>query len=109
MKLSRQSAKPPRRCGLPLLFSYLVNRTVEDGRDSAFTYGLINKGYPAADARVIHLGQLSQGFVAAVMQRPAKDITADARQRLRAGGGLETVREDAPVRLHPVGPKNWSE
>ena len=35
------------------------------------------------------------------MQRPAADITADARQRLRAGGGLETVREDAPVRLHP--------
>jgi hypothetical protein len=58
-------------------------------------------GDPAADARVVHLSQLSQGFVAAVMQRPAADITADARQRLRAGGGLETVREDAPVRLHP--------
>src|ERR1700704_284215 len=35
------------------------------------------------------------------MQRPAADIAADARQRLRTGGGLETVREDASVRLHP--------
>src|SRR5439155_21519253 len=48
---------------------------------------------PATDARVVHLGQLGQGFVAAVMQRPAADIAADARQRLRTGGGLETVRE----------------
>ena len=58
-------------------------------------------GDPAADARVVHLGQLGQGFVAAVMQRPAADIAADAHQRLRACGGLETVREDAPVRFHP--------
>src|SRR5438477_5710194 len=56
---------------------------------------------PAADARIVHLGQLSQGFVAAMMQRPAANVAADARQRLRAGGGLETVREDASVRLHP--------
>src|SRR5215475_3379633 len=58
-------------------------------------------GDPAADAWVVHLGQLGQGFVAAVMKRPAANLAADARQRLRAGGGLETVREDAPVRLHP--------
>ena len=58
-------------------------------------------GDPAADARVVHLGQLSQGLVAAVMQRPASDFPADARQRLRAGGGLETVRKNTPVRLHP--------
>src|SRR6266404_1633154 len=56
---------------------------------------------PAADARVVHLGELGQGFVAAMMQRPAADITADARQRRRAGGGLETVREDASLRRHP--------
>ena len=56
---------------------------------------------PAADARVVHLRQLSQGFVAAVMQRPAANIAADALQCRRAYGGLETVREDAPVRLHP--------
>src|SRR5262249_48056725 len=58
-------------------------------------------GDPAADARVVHLGQLGQGFVAAMMKRPASDITTDARQCLWAGGGLETVREDASVRLHP--------
>src|SRR5215470_19044545 len=57
-------------------------------------------GDPTADARVVHLGQLSQGFVAAVMQRPATNLAADARQRLGAGGRLETVREDAPVRLY---------
>src|SRR5436190_16759549 len=56
---------------------------------------------PAADARIVHLRQLGQGFVAAMMQRPATDIAADARQRRRTGGGLETVREDASVRLHP--------
>src|ERR1700745_2299745 len=58
-------------------------------------------GDPAADARVVHLGQFGQGLVAAMMKRPAADIAADARQCLRADGGLETVREDAPVRLHP--------
>src|ERR1700751_6292941 len=47
-------------------------------------------GDPAADARVVHLGQLGQGFVAAVMKRPAANLAADARQRLRSGGGLET-------------------
>ena len=41
-------------------------------------------GDPAADARVVHLGQLGQGLVAAVMQRPTPDLPADARQRLRA-------------------------
>ena len=51
---------------------------------------------PAADARVVHLGQFGQGLVAAMMKRPAADISADARQCLRADGGLETVREDAP-------------
>src|SRR5215471_12348383 len=58
-------------------------------------------GDPAADARVVHLGQFGQGLVAAMMKRPAADIPADARQCLRADGGLETVREDAPVRLRP--------
>src|SRR5215472_8579660 len=56
---------------------------------------------PAADARIVHLGQFGQGLVAAKMKRPATDVAADARQRLRTGGGLETVREDAPVQLHP--------
>src|SRR5262245_39635354 len=56
---------------------------------------------PATDARIVHLGQFRQGFVAAMMQRPATDVAADALQRRRAGGGLETVCEDAPLRLHP--------
>ena len=43
---------------------------------------------PAPDARVVHLGQFSQGLVAAVMQRPAPDFPADARQRFRADGRL---------------------
>lgn len=44
-------------------------------------------GDPAADARVVSPGQVSQGFVAAVMQRPAANFPADARQRLRTGSG----------------------
>src|SRR5258705_12102795 len=63
---------------------------------------------PAADARIVHLGQLWQGFVAAMMQRPAADIAAGARQRRRAGGRVETQWEDAALRLHPhdlPGPK----
>src|SRR6188472_2205963 len=58
-------------------------------------------GDPAANARIVHLGQLSQCFVAALMQRPAANFAADARQRLWASRGLETVCEDAPPRLHP--------
>src|ERR1700720_346540 len=42
---------------------------------------------PAANARVVHLGQFGQRFVAAMMQRPAAYLAADARQRLRAGSG----------------------
>jgi len=56
---------------------------------------------PAADARIVHLGQFGQRFIAAVMQRPAAYLAADARQRLRTSSGLEAVRENAPVRLHP--------
>src|SRR5262245_43685565 len=58
-------------------------------------------GDPAADARIVHLSQFGRGFVAAVMQRPAAYLAADACQRLRASSGLEAVREDAPVRFHP--------
>jgi hypothetical protein len=36
------------------------------------------------------------------MKRAAADIMADARQRLRASSGLETVREDAAIRLSPT-------
>src|SRR4030088_701863 len=45
---------------------------------------------PAANARVVHLGQVLQGLVAAMMKRPAPNCSADGRQRLRTGGGQET-------------------
>src|SRR5215469_2830079 len=44
---------------------------------------------PAANARVVHLGQVLQGLVAAMMKRPAPNCSADGRQRLRTGGGQE--------------------
>src|SRR5215813_13597667 len=33
---------------------------------------------PAADARVVHRGQLGQGYVTAMVKRPASDCPADA-------------------------------
>src|ERR1700738_3692864 len=56
-------------------------------------------GDPASNARVVHLGQFGQELVAAMMKRPAPDISTDARQCLRADGGLENVRGDWPARL----------
>src|SRR4029077_10403670 len=44
---------------------------------------------PAANARVVHFGQVLQGFVAAMMKRPAPNCSADGRQRFRTGGGQE--------------------
>src|SRR6516165_1359184 len=34
---------------------------------------------PAANARVVHLGQVLQGLVAAMMKRPASNCSADGR------------------------------
>jgi len=85
------AARPPDDIGLDPLQGRTQRRPVE----------VAVVGDPTADARVVHLGQLSHGFITAVMQRPAADIAADARRRLRAGGGQETVREDAPFRFHP--------
>src|SRR6476620_886441 len=56
---------------------------------------------PAADARVVHRGQLSQGQITAMVKLPASDFPADALQRLRAGGGLKAVREDTLVSFPP--------
>ena len=56
---------------------------------------------PASNARVVHLGQIWQGFVAAMMKRPAPDRSANERQRLRAGGGLEAVRRRHRQRRPP--------
>jgi hypothetical protein len=44
---------------------------------------------PAANARVVHLGQVLQGVVAAMMKRPTPNCSADGRQRFRTGGGQE--------------------
>src|SRR5215469_11230564 len=44
---------------------------------------------PAANARVVHLGRVLQGLVAAMMKRPAPNCSADGRQRLRPGGRQE--------------------
>src|SRR3981189_406274 len=44
---------------------------------------------PAANARVVHLGQVLQGLVTAMMKRPAPNCSADGRQRFRTGGGQE--------------------
>ena len=56
---------------------------------------------PASNVRVIHLGQILQGFVTVMMKRPSPDRPADERQRLRAGRRHEAVRGDMslPYRL----------
>src|SRR6202040_581419 len=56
---------------------------------------------PALNVRVVHLGQFLQGLVAAMMKSPSPDRPADGRQRLRAGGRLEAVREDSLFPLPP--------
>src|SRR5208283_4281966 len=48
-------------------------------------------GDPAANARVVLLGQLLQGLVAVMMKRPTPNGPADGRQRFRTGGGHEAV------------------
>jgi len=58
-------------------------------------------GDPAANGGVVYRSQIAQGLVIAVMKRPTPDFPADARQRLRTGGGQEAVCEDAPTRLDP--------
>ena len=55
---------------------------------------------PAANARIVHRGQVLQGFVATVMKRPALNCPTDALQRLRVGRGLKAVRED-PLAAFP--------
>jgi hypothetical protein len=48
-------------------------------------------GDPASNARVVHLGQLLQRLVAAMMKQPTPNRSADGRQRFRTGGGREVV------------------
>src|SRR6202163_4504761 len=58
-------------------------------------------GDPAANARIVHLGELGQALVAAFVKRPTSNFSADARQRLRTSGRLEAVREDARPAFPP--------
>jgi hypothetical protein len=58
-------------------------------------------GDPAANGRIIHRSQLFQGFVAAVMQRPAADFPPDAHKCFRTGRRQEAMREDALSLQHP--------
>ena len=52
---------------------------------------------PASNVRVVRLGQILQGFVTVMMERPSPDRPADERQRLRAGRRHEAVRGDMPL------------
>ena len=52
---------------------------------------------PASNVRVVRLGQILQGFVTVMMERPSPDRPADERQRLRAGRRHEAVRGDVPL------------
>src|SRR5580704_2049815 len=58
-------------------------------------------GYSCRAGQSVHLGQFLQGLVAAMMKSPSPDCLADGRQRLRAGGRLEAVREDSLFPLPP--------
>ena len=51
---------------------------------------------PALNVRVVHLGQLVQGLVAAMMKRPPPDRPADGRQRLRTCGGQKARKGTPP-------------
>jgi len=50
------------------------------GRTQLRLVGVAVVGDPAADARIVHLSQFGKGLVAAMMKRPAADISADPRQ-----------------------------
>ena len=52
---------------------------------------------PAADARIVHRCQILQGFVAAVMKRPAPNCPAYGFQRRWTRSGHEAVRRDMPL------------
>jgi len=56
---------------------------------------------PASNDGIVKIREVSQGFITAVMQRPAPDFPADARQRLWTCGGLEAVREDPLLPFEP--------
>ena len=55
---------------------------------------------PALNVRVVHVGQVLQGFVTALMKRPPPDFPADGRECLRADSWHEAARgETLPHRF----------
>ena len=52
---------------------------------------------PAANARIVHRSQVLQGFVAAVMKRPAPNCSAHGLERRRTRRGHEAMRGDVPL------------
>jgi hypothetical protein len=56
-------------------------------------------GNPAANARIVHLGQVSHRLVAAFVKRPTSDFSADARQRLGLAAGWKLC---VKIRLSPL-------
>src|ERR1700757_1245393 len=44
---------------------------------------------PAFDVRIVHLGQILQGFVAVMVKRPTPDCPADGRERFWSNCGQE--------------------
>ena len=49
---------------------------------------------PASNVRVVHVGQVLQGLVTALMKRPPPDFPADGREGLRADGWHEALRRE---------------
>ena len=52
---------------------------------------------PAANARIVHRSQVLEGFVAAVMKRPAPNCSAHGLERRRTRRGHEAMRRDVPL------------
>ena len=75
------AARPPNDIGIDPLQGWTQPRLVE----------VAVIADPAANARVVHLGQLMQGLVAAMMKRPTPNGPADGRQRFRTGSGHEAM------------------
>src|SRR5262245_37736690 len=57
-----------------------IGINLDEGRTQLRLVEVTVVGDPAADARVVHSGQLSQRLVAAMMKRPSADCPATGRE-----------------------------
>src|SRR3974377_1386531 len=102
---TKQLRKPiPRALGLMGERFELLARPADDieidplqGRTQLSPIEVAVVGDPALNVRVVHLGQVLQGLVAAMMKSPPPDGLTDGLQRLWAGGGQEAVRVDVAL------------